>query len=149
MFCKRIGAVILAVLLFGFLMSQEWAIIASPLWSAGDEFTTHCPEFEVLVSRDADLDAERDRLYQEINFARHLAEQLAAGQLCLHEATDRMEPILCQRPGFRTVCGGWSSVEGSRRRTARYLIQKVETLLDPSRWPDVSSRLEAEYLALW
>jgi hypothetical protein len=148
MFCKRIGALILVALLFSFLMRLDWAIIASPVWPPVDEFTTHYPEFEVLVSRDAELDAERDRLYQEINFARHLAEQLAAGQLCLHEATDRMEPILCQRPGFRTVCGGWSSVDGTRRRTARYLIQKVETLLDPSRWPDVSSRLEAEYLAL-
>jgi hypothetical protein len=146
--CHRIGAGGLAALLFVLFLSPGRAILSLSWWPQVWAFTNHGTEMEVHAVRDAELEAQRGRLNEEISFASYLAARLAGGQLSLREAVTQMEPILCQRPGFRTACGGWSSVDCTRRRTARYLIQKVKAILDARQWPVVSARLEAEYFAM-
>ena len=103
-----------------------------------------------IAERAEDLNEQHLRQSTEYEFAQHLAARLAAGTLSLAEATDQMEPILCERSDFASVCRCHYQVPNARLGTARYLIDKVSFLLDAdaSRWLAVSARLEKEYATM-
>jgi hypothetical protein len=100
-----------------------------------------------IADRAAALRERHDRLQHEIQFVEHFAVQLAAGTLSLTDATARIEPILRTRPDFDITCQVYYHTPNMHLGTARYLIIKVQQLLDAdeSQWLIVSARLEAEY----
>jgi hypothetical protein len=98
----------------------------------------------------AELRARQEKLGQEIELSEHVAARLADGSLTLAEATDELEPILRDRPGFDAIRVAKYEAPTFRHGVARYAIMKVHALLarDPARRAAVSARLEAEYAAL-
>jgi hypothetical protein len=95
------------------------------------------------------LQEKHEQLQHEIEFANSLAARLIDGTMTLAQATDEWVPVLRNRPGFADVCKLSSGVETERRYVARSLISRVEMMLDTdSRWPGISTRLEAEYALL-
>jgi hypothetical protein len=147
---KRIvvaAAVALAIVL---VMNRDRSPIPSSTWPRINTLASFNGELAALAARNEALDAERERLRQEIDLSTELAHRLIARGLTLHEATAQMEPLLRERDGFRLACTITFRVEGTRRGAARYLINRVDQLLEfePCRRQEVNERLEAEYLAL-
>ena len=149
---KRNAAVVLAALLVVsvFFMSRGRAVTTSPAWSGLDVWMNQDPEIAELAAQSEELDATLEHLHREIHFSGHLAMELAAGRLSLEEATTRMDPLLSQRGSFRMLQVGPYRGDGTRHKTARYLINRVRQILNlnPDLWLDVSNRLEGEYVAL-
>lgn len=147
---NRSGAVVSTTFLAGLALAVALASVVA--WAR--------PHLNRLLGKDLDpaaltdradeLDRQHARQHAEYAFANHLATRLAASTLRLADATEQMEPILRERPDFEFACQKQYQVPNSRLGAARYLIDKVEFLLEsePSRWAIVSVRLAAEYAAM-
>jgi hypothetical protein len=146
MYVMRTGAVAVTAFLVALVVPFGLVFLSSP--ERARVVVLSEVDLAALVARNDDLDAERERLLRKIDLAYHLAAHLTAGTLSLGDATTRMEPLLRERCGFHTHCG--CSGLDMHRATARYLIDKVQEVLalDPSRWENVSNRLECEYFAI-
>jgi len=103
-----------------------------------------------IADRAAALQEQHERLLHEIQLAEHLAIQLVAGTLSLTDATALMEPHLRARPDFDFTYHTCYRTPNAHLGVARYLINKVQQLLDAdeSQWLIVSARLETEYAEL-
>ena len=113
-------------------------------------FNTARADERTVRAEAAELRAFEERFHEEVELADHLAAQLAVGTISLAEATNLMEPILRNRPGFATVTQQNYHAPTFRQGVAWYLIQHVDwQLLDaPEVWAAISTRLEAEYVAM-
>jgi hypothetical protein len=103
------------------------------------------------VERESEeVDAKGERLLQSIEAADHIVARLVDGKLTLSQATDELEPLLRNRPGFDTVCTFYYKVKTLREGTARYAIEHASITLehDPTRKARVLQRLQAEFTTM-
>ena len=99
--------------------------------------------------RDAVLNEQHEQILREIEFGDYLAGRLIDGTMTLAQATDELEPILKNRPGFDITCEFAYRVSTLRQGTARCLIIRIEGMMNmDSRWPAISARLEAEFAGI-
>lgn len=91
-----------------------------------------------------------DGLRLSVEAVDHIATRLGAGAITLAEAAALAEPWVRDRPGFVTTVEYHYAAPHFRLSVARYLIAKVQYLLegDPSRASIAVLRLEREYQIL-
>ena len=151
MTANRSGAVLSATFLTG--LALVVALGTSIAWASHQlrGFIGESLDPSDIGDRSDELDLQHERGIVEFALANQLASKLAMGTLPLADATTQMEPFLRERAGFVYDCQRCYHVTNLRLGAARYLIDKVEILLesDPSRWAMVSIRIEAEYMAMW
>ena len=96
------------------------------------------------------IEEQREQLFRGIEAADHVTVRLAAGDLSLAEATDRVELVLRERPGFEDSARVHYAAPNFRLTVARYLIARVGRLpgLDPARQSALAAGLEAEYASM-
>lgn len=147
---NRSGAVLSAAFLTG--LALVVALGTGVAWASHQlrGFMGVSLDSSALADRSDELDLQHARLIGEFALANQLAPKLAMGALPLADAAAQMEPFLRERGGFVYDCQRLYHVTNVRLGAARYLIDKVEILLesDPSRWAIVGIRLEAEYAAM-
>ena len=151
-FPRRTGVASVATLA-AFTMAFGLVHAIAPQWS-------HAAGLDVwnFASEADECQSERVRHEQLVELQEIMSRQAAAsgpvvahlvdGRITLAEATDEMEAITRDRPGFTDLMKFvYPSGPTHRARIARYTIGKVRTLLvnNPSRLAEVSSRLETEY----
>jgi hypothetical protein len=149
MIINRTGTVGPAVLFSGILLtaglgSMTW------VWPHASSILDERIDRSANDERAEVLESQRVRLEEEVAFSTDLATRLAWGTLALADAAQQMELLLRDRIGFDVTCSMVYHAPNLRLGTARYLIGKVEQLLesDPSACAAASARLSAEYAAL-
>jgi hypothetical protein len=143
-----------AVALAGLAVALGLAQALAPRWVARsglDVWNLDALRGEVrqAEAKSAGLNAVRDRLSREVEYADGLAARLIDGSLTLAEAVEGLEPVLRGRAGFETDWREQYRAPTLRRGVARYAIRKVEYLAGgrPG-FAVLKARLEAEYAAL-
>jgi hypothetical protein len=98
----------------------------------------------------ARLDEESERLRESIETAEHITTRLIAGELALSRATDLVEPLMRERPGFRWHATPTHSAPTFRLSVASYLIDHAQRTgrIHPSRLAQFIAQLQAEYEAM-
>ena len=141
-----VPSVVAVIFVFACVISPSWAKhVGLDVWN----LPSLQKDLKVVVDRDAALDEQHEQLLGELEFGDYLASRLIDGTMTLAQATNDLEPILRHRHGFETTCEFHYRVHTLRQGTARNLIIRVESLTSTdSRWPCISERLEAEFVAI-
>lgn len=103
---------------------------------------------EEAADRAEELAADHDHLLRLIAASDGVVARLTTAQLSLPEAVGELEAINRDRDGFAQVLEVvHPQAPTHRARLARYALSKAARHLadDPTRWAEVSARLEAEY----
>lgn len=151
---RRAGTASVAAL-SGLVLTLGLAQSAAPEWTrrAGLDVWNVSAARDTLLATDRDremLQSHAEQLHQEIEFTEHTTNRLMAGTLSLAGATDLIEPILRNRPGFDTVAEIHYPAPTFRLSVAQYLVKRVEWEMpaDLSERAAISTRLEMEYALL-
>jgi len=96
------------------------------------------------------LGEESEQLRESIEAAEHITTRLIAGELTLSRATDLVEPLMRERPGFRWYATPTYTAPTFRLSVARYLIDHVQRTerIHPGRLAEFNVQLQAEYEAM-
>jgi hypothetical protein len=146
---RHTGLVSLAVLSFMAVIFLL-ACVLSPHWAKRIGLDVwNLPDLREALKQEGDrhqiLQDQKDQILHEIEFSEYIAGRLIDGTMTLTQATNEVEPIMRNRPGFDTTWEFAYRVHTVRQGVARYLIIRVEALMNTdSRWPALSARLEAE-----
>jgi hypothetical protein len=103
-----------------------------------------------ISEESARLGEESEQLRESIEAVEHITTRLIAGELTLSRATDLIEPLMRERPGFRWSAAMTHTAPTFRLSVARYLIDHVQRTgqTDPSRLAESIAQLQAEYEAM-
>jgi hypothetical protein len=151
---RRAGAGSVAVL-SGLILIAGLIPMNIPNWARpGDpDSWSLWPSHGALQETSAESNRIQDRadeLRLSVEAVDHIAMRLGTGDLTLSEAAALAEPWVRERPGFVTTAEYRYAAASFRISVARYLIAKVQYLLeeDPSRSAVALVRLEREFQTL-
>lgn len=145
---RRAGAVLCGLILMAILIP---ASIPNWVGQTGlDGWSLSQDAFEEASAESNRIQDRADELRQSMEAVDHIAMRLGTGDLTLAEAAVLAEPWVRERPGFVTTAEFRYAAPSFRQSVARYLIAKIQYLLedDPSRSVVVLMRLEWEYYIL-
>lgn len=97
------------------------------------------------------VEAFRERTARQIEIGDQVTAELIEGQVSLAEAAQTLEVVNRDRPGWQEGLGQLHPEAADMRElTACYALDRVHLALrnTPSRLPEVSARLDAEYRVL-
>jgi hypothetical protein len=148
---RRTGATSAAVLsgliaMFGLAhaATPEWARQAGlDVWNLGEAQE----RLRETNEESARLRDEVEQLRESIEAAEHLTTRLINGEVTLAHATDLIEPLMLERPGFKSSASISHPAPTFRLMVARYLVDHVRRSLqsDPSRLAGLEVQLRAEF----